>query len=194
MYSLFLDTHDKNIIEVLYKDGTVLDKEIRMSERNHSDYTIPMIDTLLKRNNIKVHDLKEILVINGPGSFTGVRLGITIAKTLAYTLKIPIKTMTSLECMWVSAGKKDKMLPIIRDIKGVFGQTFNINSDTEPFYKSNAEFDEYKKENNISEDNILENVEYDFQEIYNTFKNIKETNAHQVKPVYIKVIEALKND
>ena len=48
MYSLFIDTHDKNIIEVLYKNGKVLDKNLRLSERNHSDYTMPMLDEILK--------------------------------------------------------------------------------------------------------------------------------------------------
>ena len=194
MYSLFLDTHDKNIIEVLYKDGTVFDKEIRLSERNHSDYTIPMLNTMLTRNNLKVQDLNEILVVNGPGSFTGVRIGVTIAKTLAFTLNIPIKTMTSLECMAVSVNNKDKKIPIIRDIKGVFGQLYNLNKISEPFYKSNQEFEEYKKENNISNDEIIDNIEYDYIEIFNYFKNVKETNPHQVNPIYIKVIEALKND
>ena len=46
--------------------------------------------------------LDEIIVVNGPGSFTGVRLGVTIAKTLAYTLNIPIKTISSLEVSSIS--------------------------------------------------------------------------------------------
>lgn len=194
MLSLFLDTHDKNIIEVLYKDGKVLDKEIRLSERNHSDYTIPMLNTMLKRNNITVHDLNEILVVNGPGSFTGVRIGVTIAKTLAYTLNVPIKTMTSLECLAFSAGKKDIKLPIIRDIKGVFGQLYNKNNIGDAFYKSNIEFNQFKIDNNISDEDIIENIDYDFETIYNEFTKMRPTNAHKVNPIYIKVIEALKND
>ena len=120
MYSLFIDTHDKNIIEVLYKNGKVLDKNLRLSERNHSDYTMPMLDEILKRNKIKPHDLNEILICNGPGSFTGVRIGVTIAKTLAYTLNIPIKTISSLDCLALST-KTDKIkISIIKDVKGVF--------------------------------------------------------------------------
>ena len=194
MLSLFLDTHDKNIVEVLYKDGKVLDKEIRLSERNHSDYTIPMLNTMLKRNHITVHDLNEILVVNGPGSFTGVRIGVTIAKTLAFTLNVPIKTMTSLECLALSAEKKDVKLPIIRDIKGVFGQLYEKNKASETFYKENAEFEEYKIENKISNEDVIENVDYDFDSIYEHFKTVKSTIAHKVNPIYIKVIEVLKND
>ena len=90
MYSLYIDTHDKEIVLCLYKDGKVLDKNIKNSTRNHSDYTMPMLKELLDNIGITVKDLNEILVVNGPGSFTGVRIGVTIAKTLAYTLNIPL--------------------------------------------------------------------------------------------------------
>lgn len=196
MISLFLDTHNKNIIEVLYKDGKLLDKNIRLSERNHSDYTIPMLDELLKKNKLSVHDINEILVCNGPGSFTGVRIGVTIAKTLAYTLNIPIKTITSLDCLAASSKQGKKRAAIIRDIKGVFGCLFDENDKLVegPFYKENAEFAEYIKEKELSESEIIEESEYDFENIYLKFKNINETRAHEVKPLYIKVIEALKDD
>lgn len=196
MYSLFLDTHDKNIIEVLYKDGKVYDKNIRTSERNHSDFTMPMLNELLKRNDITVHDLNEILICNGPGSFTGVRIGVTIAKTLAYTLNIPIKTITSLECLALSSDKKSIKASIIRDVKGVFASIYDENNKLleGPFYKSNQEFKEYVEEKGIKGYSIIEEIEYNYQAIYERFKTIKETRAHEVNPIYIKVIEALKND
>lgn len=195
MISLFIDTHDKNIIEVLYKDNKILDKEIIVSERHHSDYTMPMLETLLKRNNLNVHDINEILVINGPGSFTGVRIGVTIAKTLAYTLEIPIKTMTSLEAMAISKITSEKKLSIIKDIKGVFGCLYNYDNKelTEPFYKSNAEFETYIKENNL-ESNIILEESYNYELIYKEFCKKNNTNPHNVNPIYIKIIEALKND
>lgn len=196
MISLFLDTHNKNIIEVLYQDGKLLDKNIRLSERNHSDYTMPMLDELIKRNNISLQDLNEILVCNGPGSFTGVRIGVTIAKTLAYTLDIPIKTITSLECLAVSSMVGNKKAAIIRDVKGVFCSIFDENNKLieGPFYKSNGEFSEYIEREKIDSSSIIEETEYNYENIYKRFNNINETKAHEVKPLYIKVIEALKND
>ena len=97
MYTLFIDTHLWDILIYLLKDGRVVDKELVINKKNNSEYIFPSI--------IKVIDgikLSEIIVVNGPGSFTGVRLGVTIAKTLAYTLNIPIKTITALECMAIS--------------------------------------------------------------------------------------------
>lgn len=194
MYTLFIDTHDAQISIVLYKEDKVIDKNIKVSSRNHSDFTMPMIKELLVRNNMNVHDLKQIFICNGPGSFTGVRLGVTIAKTLAYTLNIPIKTITSLDCYAISS-KSDKKLPIIRDVKGVFANLYD--KDNHPlsgaFYKSNEEFKEYVKNNNL-ENSIIENIEYDYDAIYKYLNNVEPTNPHQVNPLYIKIIEALKND
>jgi len=99
MYTLFISTYDKLINISLLKDGKLKSTIEEISKQNHSILVMPMIDNILKSNKITTSDLNEIIVVNGPGSFTGVRIGVVIAKTLAYTLNIPIKTITSLECI-----------------------------------------------------------------------------------------------
>lgn len=195
MYSLYIDTHDTEIVIGLYKDGSLIARKVKESTRHHSDYTMPMLKEVLDSNNIKVNELGEILVVNGPGSFTGVRIGVTIAKTLAYTLNIPIKTITSLEMYACGEKEKDNKLVIIRDVKGVFYGLFDKENkqigDLE--YKSNADFDEFVKENNY-QDIIVEEKNIDFKAIYEHMSKINPTIAHKANPIYIKVIEALKND
>lgn len=195
MFSLFIDTHDKDLIIALYKDGKVICEKKKESMRNHSDYTMPLIEEILIENNITVKELNEVLVVNGPGSFTGVRIGVTIAKTLAYTLNIPIKTITSLEMYAVSENKKDIKIPIIRDVKGVFYGEFNKNNELkdEMKYLNNKEFEEYLNNNNYN-DYVIEDSKVDLNEIYKHLLNVQTTNPHAVNPIYIKVIEALKND
>ena len=194
MYSLFIDTHNVDINLALYKDSELVDTRVKSSSLHHSDNIMPLLSELLSSNNVNVHDLGEILCVNGPGSFTGVRLGVTIAKTLAYTLNLPIKTITSLEMFSVSSESDKDKLVIIKDLKGCFGGLFTSSNELkgEYFYKSNSEFEEYVENNNLR-DNIVEN-KVDFNKLYNFF-NTKETiNPHKVNPIYIKVIEALKND
>lgn len=195
MFSLFIDTHDKDIVICLYEDGKVKDNIIKTSERNHSDYTMPLVKEILDKNNITVHNLNEILVINGPGSFTGVRLGVTVAKTLAYTLNIPIKSMSSLEMYAISSDSNENKVVTINDVKGVFVGEFTKDNKQigELFYNSNDEFANYIKENNL-ESNIIENKVVDFEKLYNQFQKKEAQIAHKVNPIYIKVIEALKND
>lgn len=190
MYSLFIDTHDLDLVIALYKDKKLKDKEIKESLRNHSDYTMPIIDEIIKRNNIGVHDIKEILVVNGPGSFTGVRIGVTIAKMLAYTLNVTIKSIDSITMYGISDNDTNKKLVLIPDVKGSYGGVFENNKLIgKLFYKSKAELEEYIKENNINK--IVENS-IDFNKIIEHFENIEPTLAHVVNPIYVKVIEALK--
>jgi len=189
MYSLFIDTHDKNIILGLYKDGVVTDSRNINSGLHHSDLIMPSIKELLDNNKLSPNDLNEILVVNGPGSFTGVRLGVTIAKTFAYILNISIKTITSLEVMMVSNGS---VLPIIRDVKGVFGCVFKNHLQLgDYFYKSNEEFKDFVSSNKLEVDELY-NV--DFNKVYEYMKDKESINPHQVNPIYIKVIEVLKDD
>ncbi len=194
MKSLFIDTHDAEILIGLFEDDELIDQRQKVSSRNHSDYTMPMIDDILKSNNLNVHDLNTILVVNGPGSFTGVRLGVTIAKTLAYTLNIPIKTITSLEAYAISYGSSKEKLVAIHDVKGVFGALFTSDDELvgDFFYKSNDEFKKYLDEEHL-EDKIIPN-EIDLVKVKKYMNNLEPTIAHKVNPLYIKVIEALKND
>lgn len=195
MFSLFIDTHDKNLIIGIYKDGKILDSEKKESTRNHGDYTMPMLQEVLNRNNISVHDLNEIIVVNGPGSFTGVRIGVTIAKTLAYCLNIPIKAISSLEINAISNNTNKPKIVIIRDIKGVFVGEFDANNkyDKEFYYMANQEFEDYITKNNLNEF-IIESEEVNFDDVYTYLLDVEPTTAHKVNPMYIKVIEALKND
>ena len=194
MYSLFIDTHNVDINLALYKEGKLVDSRVKSSSLHHSDNIMPLLAELLKSNNIDVHDLSEILCVNGPGSFTGVRLGVTIAKTLAFTLKLPIRTITSLEMFALSTESEVDKLVIIKDLKGCFGGLFTKDNELigEYFYKSNQEFEDYV-DNNKLRDKIVDN-KVDFNKLYDFFMTKETTNPHKVNPIYIKVIEALKND
>jgi len=188
MYTLFISTFDKLITVGLLKNGEVIDKIIKESNKNHSNYVMSMIDEIININEITASYLNEIIVVNGPGSFTGVRIGVTIAKTLAYTLDIPIKTITSLEAYAISTPSKGNKLITISDLKGKFVGYFNENNDIlEDFrYLSNIEFEEYKIDKNK-----IDIQEFNLESIYKYLKNKESINPHLVNPIYIKGIEVL---
>lgn len=190
MYTLFISTFDELITIGLLKDGKLIEKNEKISNRNHSVYTVPMIEEILKNNNINTNYLNEIIVINGPGSFTGVRIGITIAKTLAYTLDIPIKALTSLEAYAVSTESKINKLVAISDLKGKYIGYFSKDNEilTDYIYLSNKEYDNYIKD---KEQYILKDNKLDLEKIYLYLKNKDSINPHLVNPIYIKGIEAL---
>lgn len=86
MVKLYIDTRDnkKTIIKIT-KDG----KEFGISEEKEilrSQIILPLIEKLLKQTNTRVYEINEIKVEKGPGSFTGIRVGVAIANALGFSL------------------------------------------------------------------------------------------------------------
>lgn len=193
MYSLFIDTHSDLIVIILYKDGIVLTTKKISSNQSHSNNLIPIISEALSENSLKPENINEVIVINGPGSFTGSRIGVTVAKTFAYALKLPIKTISSLEQKAFSSESKDLNVVVESDKNGYFIGLFkDFKLQGEMFYLSNKEFDEYIKVNNY-EENIVDNINIDYQKLFDFIKNLPILNYHEVKPLYVKQIEALND-
>jgi len=86
---LSIDTADSKKISIAL-DINGIRKEINEENKKGSQVILTMIDRLLKKNSLDVYDVSEIEVNTGPGSFTGLRVGVSIANSLAMTLKIPI--------------------------------------------------------------------------------------------------------
>ncbi|WP_110926856.1 tRNA (adenosine(37)-N6)-threonylcarbamoyltransferase complex dimerization subunit type 1 TsaB [Bacillus massiliglaciei] len=99
MKVLAIDTSNFTLGIALADRGQVVGEYITNLKKNHSVRVMPAIQTLLKDCDTKPEDLDRIVVAKGPGSYTGVRIGVTIAKTLAWTLKIPLSAVSSLEVL-----------------------------------------------------------------------------------------------
>lgn len=179
---LFIDTHAE-LITVALKNNDDLFIKTKESEYSHSIYTMPMIEELFKENNLDVHDLKKIIVVNGPGSFTGIRIGLSIAKTIAYALKIDINTISSLTAYLISSDLKEKRKAVIEDNKGYYISVFDENDNNiVPEYYSETDECEYP----------IVDEKLDVNKIIEYCKNIESENPHFVKANYIKKIEAEK--
>jgi len=189
MYSLFIDTHNDSMVVGLYYNAEVLSMEKSKSSQSHSNNLIPMIEKLCNQNHIKPTSLKEIVVVNGPGSFTGIRIGVTVAKTLAYALNIPIKTISSLELKALSSSSKGLKVCVEGDKNGCFIGLFNDNKlQNDMFYLSTKDFKEYLKVNNYTE-NVIDGIDLDYKKIYDYIKALPNLNCHEIKPLYVKIIE-----
>lgn len=188
MYSLFIDTHSNVIRLCLYENDDILDIKEIDSVMHHSDYLMPNIKDLLKNNNVDKKNLNEILVINGPGSFTGVRLGVTVAKMLAYTLNINIKMMTSLD-MFANSNELSNKIVSISDVKGFYYAYYEDNNLVGDYmYLPKNDYLELIKDKEYL---VIKN-QVDYQKLKRIFNIQKIVNPHLVNPIYIKVIEALK--
>ncbi|NCA97091.1 MAG: tRNA (adenosine(37)-N6)-threonylcarbamoyltransferase complex dimerization subunit type 1 TsaB [Bacteroidia bacterium] len=96
MYSLLLDSANRDLNVGLAKDGHLVDRVSYDAWQRQSELMVKEIDAVLRRNKLSAKDINEVIVTIGPGSYTGIRIALTIAKTLAFTLNIPLFTISSL--------------------------------------------------------------------------------------------------
>jgi len=96
---LALDTSTTSMTMAVTDGETVLGERQLLSERNHSVQLLPEIEALLGGLGLRAKDLRAVAVGRGPGSYTGVRIGVTVAKTFAWALGIPVYGVSSLEAI-----------------------------------------------------------------------------------------------
>ncbi len=179
---LFIDTHDE-LITIAIKNNDKLYIKTKMSEYSHSIFTMPMIEELFEENKLDIKDLKKIIVVNGPGSFTGIRIGLSIAKTLAYALNIDINTISSLTAYLISSDINEDKMAVIEDNKGYYVAVFN--SKNEPIIE-----EEYITELNYNYTEVEKKLDVD--KIIKYCEKLPSENPHHIKANYIKKIEVEK--
>lgn len=99
MNVLAIDTSNQVLGVAVSKDGEVKGEYIANIKRNHSIGLMPAIDYVMRQTETTPDQLDRIVVAKGPGSYTGVRIGLATAKTMAWTLNIPIVAISSLELL-----------------------------------------------------------------------------------------------
>ena len=182
MRTLYIDTHLNDLNIILFEDKNIVKEEHIINERNNSTLLMPSIAKVIDNESYD-----EILVINGPGSFTGERIATTIGKTIAYCLSVPIKVIDSLTVMAINVVDIMKYVSL-PDRNGAFLGVFDKNNKRlENFvYLNKSNYDEF-----VSKHNVISNVDIDYEKVYDFTKKIKPMNPHEVKPLYVKGISAL---
>ncbi|MFV8345060.1 tRNA (adenosine(37)-N6)-threonylcarbamoyltransferase complex dimerization subunit type 1 TsaB [Flavobacterium sp. ZB4P13] len=99
-YILNIETATKNCSVALAKDGkTILCKEIAEEGYSHAERLHVFIEEIIKEAGITLNDLSAIAVSQGPGSYTGLRIGVSAAKGLCYALDIPLIAVDTLQSL-----------------------------------------------------------------------------------------------
>ncbi len=194
MISLFIDTCLSDVSISLLKNNKILSYISNNIPGEHSIYVTKYIENILKENKIDPKEVNEIVVVNGPGSFTGVRIGVTIAKMFAYLTKIRIVTITSLKARVI--GRQSNYLLSMIDAKhdnyyvGLYDK--NYNKIKEEFMSKDLLDALVKKYNPLI---VGEKDKYLIEDIVKYTNNQKNENPHSINPIYLKLPEAMeKND
>ena len=107
MFTILLDSSNTSLTVGLAKDNILLESVSYEAWQSQSEYMIPEMEKLFDKYNVNRKDISEVVVAIGPGSYTGVRISITIAKTIAAALSCKVYTVSSLRC------QKDRKNPSI---------------------------------------------------------------------------------
>ena len=99
MKILAIDTSSSICSTALLENDKIIDENFLDNGKTHSENLMPLIDELLKRNNIDIKEINLIACCVGPGSFTGIRIGVSTIKPIAEVLGIKVVSVTSLETL-----------------------------------------------------------------------------------------------
>lgn len=200
MKTLFIDTSSFSLTVALIIDNKVYRRDIE-SVNEHSKYALTELNALLTEQKVDCKQIDKIMVINGPGSFTGLRIGVTIAKTMGWSLNKNVIPVSSLKAYVLSNNNYDYYIPMIDARRGyVYGAIYdkNYNCIFDDKYISLDDLnEEYNKLSGnklfISTIDIEGNVVkpyLDVLSIYNYYKDDEGVNAHKLVPNYLKKVEA----
>jgi tRNA threonylcarbamoyladenosine biosynthesis protein TsaB len=94
---LHIDTAIENALVCLANDGEVMDELVNTNQKDHASFLQVAIKTLCDKNKIGLKDIDAVAVTEGPGSYTGLRVGMASAKGICYALKKPLILLNTLK-------------------------------------------------------------------------------------------------
>ena len=203
MTLFYIDTTSSYLYTAIVRDNKLLIERKKDLGKNLSIETVSIVSDMFNEIGIKPRDIDKIMVVNGPGSFTGIRIGVTLAKIMAYSLNIPITTITSLEAMSKSI-KTDKLIvPIINARReACYASIFDGNKEVLPgeyltleklkmiLIGLNKDY-VYLSNDKFSFD--VSKYDPDILNIVSYYKDKECINPHLVNPIYLKLTEAEEN-
>ncbi|TDN95620.1 tRNA threonylcarbamoyladenosine biosynthesis protein TsaB [Salegentibacter sp. 24] len=137
---LCLETATTNCSVVLSKDGALFArKEDGSKNYSHAEKLHVFIEEILKENNLSIADLDAIAVSKGPGSYTGLRIGVSTAKGLCFSLDLPLISVPTLTCLALQVKpKKGFVIPML-DARRMEVYSTVFNSDLQQVRATKAE-------------------------------------------------------
>ena len=193
------------------ENGVIAETSLSV-KKNHSNIVMPIIDNLFKISDLTINDIDKIAVAIGPGSFTGVRIALGIAKGLAMALNKPLIAVNELDILEaIASGNENEIIPLIDARKERVYYKYQNTYIDDYLINLISNFDKNKKYvfvgdgainyTNILKDNLGENAIV--LPMYNSFPrasvlcelalNKEEANIYTLEPEYISKSRAEKN-
>ena len=193
------------------ENGVIAETSLSV-KKNHSNIVMPIIDNLFKISDLTINDIDKIAVAIGPGSFTGVRIALGIAKGLAMALNKPLIAVNELDILEaIASGNENEIIPLIDARKERVYYKYQNKYVDDYLINLISNFDKNKKYifvgdgatnyKNILKDNLGDNAIV--LPMFNAFPrasilcelaiNKEEANIYTLEPEYISKSRAEKN-
>ena len=204
MRILFIDTSGSDVSIAVISDNKILSSINEIVPNLHSVYTVNFIDNVIKESGLTVNDINKILVVTGPGSFTGVRIGVTIAKTYAYLKQIEVVCISSLKMLALSTNHDYCLALINAKNDNYYLGLYNKNNEEvveEQFNNKDMVLDIINKYNPtiisasdlVIDDIVIKKQKLDINNICSYYQNKTSINPHLVVPNYLKLPSAMES-
>ena len=207
MKYLYIDTSSAYLYTGIVEEDKLLIEKKKYLEHELSKESLYIVSEMFDEANLSVDDIDKIIVVNGPGSFTGIRIGLTFAKVYAWAKKIEVTSISSLDAMAISTNISTNKVPMLNARRGyvytgIYSKDNELLFDNsyfklDEFMNSLNKLDDYKIISN-DEEIELDKIEYNpnILEIVSYYKNKESINPHELNPNYLKktAAEEAKDD
>ena len=203
MTIFYIDTTSCYLYTGIVRDNVLLGETKKDLGKDLSIYAVSEVDKMFNEVGLKPEIIDKIIVVNGPGSFTGIRIGVTLAKIFAWSLKKEITTISSLEAMALSVDTDKLVVPIINARRNACYAAIYDNRECllEGSYMTIEKLKlflmgigkEYVFVSNDSFPFEVEKYNPDILRIVEKYQSKEGINPHLVNPLYLKLTEAEEN-
>ena len=189
MYSLIVDSSTKVLYVALVNDNNVVYEKYVEGRNDHAKNIVFCIDEALKAGNINTEDLDKVIVGYGPGSYTGVRMAVTVCKMMAVFKNVGLYTISTLALM--ASGSKGIVRSMIDARRGnAFARVIDTNNKTNVLVEGMYSYDELEKYNS---DYVVKEDDYRVDPFYVVENCEKVNEPHLLVPNYLRDTEAERN-
>ena len=192
MITILLDSSNTNLSVGIARDNLLLESISYEAWQRQSEYMIPELNKLLTKYDVNRDEIKEVIVAKGPGSYTGVRISITIAKTIATALNAKLYAVSSLRvqkackkpsiCL-INARSGRSYIGVYEDDKILLDDQIMKNEDVLNYIKEHPNYIVCGDAKYLGLDGVISN---NIQEMLNLKDVLESINPLSLKPVYMK--------
>ena len=189
MISIVVDTSTPTLLFSIVENNEIKYLYNSKTDGDLSSNFMVIVSNAFNETNIKPNDVNKIFISTGPGSFTGIRIGMTFAKVFAYSLKKDLIPFSTLE-LFASSSSSKNIISVIdarRDYvyRGIYDDSLNCLKDE---IKSFKNYSVYSYDSFSDINSIIPNI--NVLKLVNKHIDDKPVNPHELKPSYLKMTEA----